>query len=58
LLIDSLNKEINYTLSLAIGIHQFFELGGSFDFEEDFLSVLGLDFQVELLGSWCWVSHV
>jgi hypothetical protein len=19
---------------------------------------LGLDFQVELLGSWCWVSHV
>lgn len=31
-----------YTLLLAVGIHQFLELGGILDFEENFLTVLHL----------------
>jgi hypothetical protein len=29
-------------LSLAVGVHEFFELSGGFDFEEDFLSILNI----------------
>jgi hypothetical protein len=34
---------MSYALTLAIGVHQFFELGGCFDFEKNFFSILNLD---------------
>lgn len=36
-------------MALAVGIHKLLELGGALDLEEDFLSILALDFEVELL---------
>ena len=39
----------SYILTLAVGIHELLELGGAFDLEEDFLSILALHFEVELL---------
>jgi hypothetical protein len=51
---DKINK---YRLSLAVCIHKFLELGCSLDLEEDFLAVLGLDFQVQLFSSGGWFGH-
>lgn len=36
-------------MTLAVGVHQFLELCGALYLEEDFLTVLRLHFQVELL---------
>jgi hypothetical protein len=41
-----------YALPLAVGIHEFLELSGTFDLEEDFFPVLGLDLEIELLCAW------
>ena len=40
----------SYVLALAVGVHELLELGGALDLEEDFLSILALHFEVELLG--------
>jgi hypothetical protein len=37
-------------LALAVGVHEFLELGGILDLEEDLLAVLALHFEVELLS--------
>ena len=36
------------SLSLAVGVHELFELGCLFDFEEDFRSVLRFDLDVDM----------
>lgn len=38
-----------HILSGAVSVHKFLELGGLFDLEKDFLSVLRLDLQVQVL---------
>ena len=54
----SWDKIKKYRLSLAVCVHEFLELGGGLDLEEDFFAVLGLDLQVELFSSGSWFSHV
>lgn len=50
-------SENKYILSSTIGIHQLLELGPLLDLEEHLLTILGLNFQVQVVY-WCLFSHL
>ena len=55
IVLDSLSVEdeaalvVGETLSLAVSVHQLFQLGGPFDLEEDLSPILGFHLDVDVL---------
>jgi hypothetical protein len=51
---------INYVLTLTVGINKLFEWCGLFDFEENLLTILRFDFEIEEICICCiiGVGHI